>query len=317
MRFAAEAARAASRAKSEFLANMSHEIRTPMNGILGMTELTLETSLSTVQREYLGLVKSSADALLTVINGPPRFLQDRGRQARPRSGALRPPRFAREHDRDARPEGPRQGPGTGLSDRYPGPRCPDRRFRSAQADPRQPGRQRHQVHRNTARSVVSVEVDPSAGASTILKFSVADTGIGILEEKRRSIFNPFEQADGSTTRKYGGTGLGLSISSKLVEMMGGTIRVEGEVGQGSTFCFTLTFELDRDFIAFERVDGTSPIEGLRVLVVDDNGANRRILEEILNGWGAHPVTAVDGPSALSALREATDRRSTLCHGPDR
>jgi two-component system, sensor histidine kinase and response regulator len=303
LRNAAQAAEAASRAKSEFLANMSHEIRTPMNGILGMTELALETPLSTVQREYLGLVKSSADALLTVINDILDF-------SKIEAGKLdldRAPFALRESLEDTIGTLAQRAHAKNLELACRiAPDVPDALIGD-------PGRLRQilvnligNAIKFTERGevIVSVEVERSVGDETTLKFFVDDTGIGIPEEKRRTIFEPFEQADGSTTRRYGGTGLGLSISAKLVAMMGGTIWVEGTVGQGSTFCFTAKFGLNREQVGVKRALGRSAMEGLRILVVDDNHTNRRILEEVLTNWGAHPVTAVDGPSALERLRES-------------
>ncbi len=304
IRQAREVAEAASRAKSEFLANMSHEIRTPMNGILGMTELALETSLTDLQREYLGLVKSSADALLTVINDILDFskieagkldlehvpfglrisLEDTVRTLAQRA-----------HSKDLE-----------LACRI-APEVPD----DLVGDP---GRLRQVLvnlvgnaikFTDRGEVVVSVEVEPhdEVGKGEVgLRFSVADTGIGIPESKRETIFEPFEQADGSTTRRYGGTGLGLTISSKLVDLMGGRIWVEGKVGQGSTFHFTAIFDRGTGKPLPGRMDGDDPMKGLRILVVDDNHTNRRILEEVLTNWGARPSTAVDGISALESLR---------------
>ena len=302
-RDAREVAEAASRAKSEFLANMSHEIRTPINGILGMTELSLETSLTKLQREYLGLVKSSADALLSVIND----ILDFSKIEAGKLDLERVPFDLRESLEDTIWTLARRAHGKGLELACRiAPDVPD----SLIGDP---GRLRQVLVNLVGNAikfteqgevVVSVEAVPPADGEILLRFTVADTGIGIPEEKRRTIFEPFEQADGSTTRKYGGTGLGLSISSKLVALMDGEIRVEGASGHGSTFHFSARFGLGTEEARPGRSDGLGPMAGLRVLVVDDNHTNRRILEEILNNWGASPSTAVGGLEALDALRSA-------------
>ena len=307
-RLAVEAAQAASRAKGEFLANMSHEIRTPMNGILGMIELALRTTLTPTQRDYLGVVATSADALLTVINDildfskieagkleldPIPFLVRDTVTDTLRSLALR------AHDK-----------GLELACRI-APDVP----RSVVGDP---GRLR-QVLVNlignalkfTERGevIVGVELDaPGPGPTSVrLRFSVADTGIGIPQSKRGAIFVPFEQADGSTTRRYGGTGLGLSISAKLVGLMGGSIAIEDNPGGGTRFDFEAQFQADPttpgDLLGLD----PDALDGLRVLVVDDNATNRRILREVLAQWGCRPGAVAGGVEALEELGRARDR----------
>jgi signal transduction histidine kinase/DNA-binding response OmpR family regulator len=301
---ARELSEAATRAKSEFLANMSHEIRTPMNGIIGMTELALGTTLSTAQREYIGLAKVSADSLLTVLNDILDFSKIEAGKL-----DLDPVPFGlRESlDETMRVLAPRaHAKGLELAFRI-APDVPERVIGDQ-------GRLRQVVvnlvgnaikFTDRGEVVVSVEVQSLASGEALLRYSVADTGIGIPAEKHRSIFEPFEQADGSTTRRYGGTGLGLAISTRLVELMGGRIWVEGEVGRGSTFRFTTRFGLTEAVACPGMPRDLGPLAGLRVLVVDDNDTNRRILEEILIHWGYRPTAVEDGPTALIALREAS------------
>jgi signal transduction histidine kinase/CheY-like chemotaxis protein/HPt (histidine-containing phosphotransfer) domain-containing protein len=304
---AREEAEAGNRSKDDFLANMSHEIRTPMNAILGMTRLCLQTELSDKQREYISKVNQSAQNLLMLINGILDFSKiDAGMlvmeevhfSLEGRMGLLDSNigYLAREKglyfNTKVEPEVPRYVVGDSL--------------------------RLGQVLLNLLSNAVKftfkggvsvlVSLKEAASQSVELEFRVSDTGIGLSQEQIEGLFGAFTQVDTSTTRKFGGTGLGLAISKRLVELMGGRIWIESELGRGSTFCFTARFErgdqnppISNEASLLRPASMLSRLKGAHILVVEDNEFNQDLIKELLEQWGVVVRLCGNGLEALDQL----------------
>lgn len=298
---ARDAAESASRAKSAFLANMSHEIRTPMNAVMGLTELVLQSRLDDIQRDYLGTVMDSAESLLSVINDILDFSKIEAGMLQFEDVDFLLPDIVGDTVRAQALRAERKDLELAC---FVDPQIPN----ALLGDPSRLRQVLTNLISNaikftaTGEVIVRIEQVSNENGHLSLRFSVRDTGIGIQPDQLESIFEPFEQADMSATREFGGTGLGLAICQRLVSLMGGQIEVDSEPGRGSTFHFTVEFQVSDK--ATRPAPVPAAIKDLRVLIVDDNATNRTILEQVLLAKEMAPVTAPSALDGFSLLQDA-------------